>query len=31
MIDFYLHDKSLQTEDKIIECYEYYLKKDLTY
>ena len=31
MIDFYLHDKSLQTKDKIIECYEYYLKKDLTY
>ena len=31
MIDFYLRDKSLQTKDKIIECYEYYLKKDLTY
>ena len=31
MIDFYLHDKSLQTKNKIKECYEYYLKKDLTY
>ena len=31
MIDFYLRDKSLQAKDKIKECYEYYLKKDLTY
>ena len=31
MNDFYLHNKSLQTKNKIKECYEYYLKKDLTY
>jgi len=31
MIDFYLKDKSLNTERKINECYDYYLKRKLDY
>ena len=31
MIDYFLKDKSLDVENKINECYEYYLNKDLTY
>ena len=31
MIDYYLKNKSLKTEEKIKECIKYYLKKDLTY
>lgn len=31
MIDFYLKDKSLNTDRKINECYDYYLKRNLDY
>ena len=31
MIDIYLNDKSLNTEQKIKECYNYYLQKNLDY
>ena len=31
MIDYYLKDKSLNTEKKINECYDYYSKMDLDY
>ena len=31
MIDFYLKNNLLKTEDKINECLKYYLKKDLSY
>ena len=31
MIDYYLKDKSLNTEKKINECYDYYTKMNLDY
>lgn len=31
MIDIYLNDKSLNTEQKIKECYDYFLQKNLDY
>ena len=31
MIDIYLDDKSLNTEQKIKECYDYFLKRNLDY
>ena len=31
MIDYYLKDKSLNCEQKINECYDYFLKKNLDY
>ena len=31
MIDFYRKDKSLNTEQKINECLDYYTKLDLSY
>ena len=31
MIDIYLKDKSLNTENKINECLEYYQQQDLDY
>ena len=31
MIDYYLKNMSLPTKDKIKECYEYYISRNLSY